>query len=61
MAFFLRTRKDILSAALTFSSAGSLSSAHGEQLHVKDSTYELLMVRIKHARAHCLFYLDVII
>lgn len=41
-----------------------LSAARGDELHVKDSAYELLMVRIKRARTHCgacLFYLDVII
>lgn len=58
------TEKLYFELLLTFSSLFRLSAAHGEELHVKDWAYELLMAWIKSARTRrgaCLFYLDVII
>lgn len=58
------TEKLYFELLLTFSSLVPLSAAHGEELHVKDWAYELLMAWIKSARTRrgaCLFYLDVII
>lgn len=58
------TAKLYFELLLTFSSLLCLSAARGEELHVKDWAYELLMAWIKSARTRrgaCLFYLDVII